>query len=328
MTFFKFSKLSAVLFCSLFLFLVSCSDENSKLDQEVAKIPMNIEVYRFDEIFYKASMEEVPAVKEQFPYLFPHEVSEQYWLNKKKDTLFAELNQEVEKKFKDLGSIPQEIEAFSKRAKYYFPAESDKKKFITVVSEVDITLKAVYADTLVFVSLDTYLGEDHKFYQGFAQYLRPEFNLNRMLPDLAENFIIQKMEQPTDRRFIGNLIHHGKILYGKEVLLPKVSKEDIIGYSADQLRWVELNEGEVWRYFMDEQLLYSTDLKLNKRFIDTAPFSKFYLEIDNEAPGRIGTWIGWQIVRSYMKNNNVTLQELLAKSTDEIFQQSKYKPKK
>jgi hypothetical protein len=33
-----------------------------------------------------------------------------------------------------------------------------------------------------------------------------------------------------------------------------------------------------------------------------APFSKFYLEIDNDSPGRIGAWIGWQMVRSYMKN--------------------------
>jgi hypothetical protein len=30
-------------------------------------------------------------------------------------------------------------------------------------------------------------------------------------------------------------------------------------------------------------------------------FSKFYLEIDNESPGQVGGWIGWQIVRSYMK---------------------------
>ena len=35
-------------------------------------------------------------------------------------------------------------------------------------------------------------------------------------------------------------------------------------------------------------------------FFDASPFSKFYLEIDNQSPGRIGRWIGWQIVRSYM----------------------------
>ena len=30
---------------------------------------------------------------------------------------------------------------------------------------------------------------------------------------------------------------------------------------------------------------------LIQRFIDPAPFSKFYLEIDNQSPGRIGVWM-------------------------------------
>ena len=79
---------------------------------------------------------------------------------------------------------------------------------------------------------------------------------------------------------------------------------------------------------MEEQLLYSTDIRLPSRFINSAPFSKFYLEIDNETPGRVGTWVGWQIVRSFMKNNDVNLQQLLQMDPIEIFQNSKYKPKK
>jgi uncharacterized protein YjaZ len=79
---------------------------------------------------------------------------------------------------------------------------------------------------------------------------------------------------------------------------------------------------------MQEQLLYSTDSKLPSRFINTAPFSKFYLEIDNESPGRVGTWVGWQIVRTFMNNNDVNLQQLLQMDPIEIFQNSKYKPKK
>jgi uncharacterized protein YjaZ len=84
----------------------------------------------------------------------------------------------------------------------------------------------------------------------------------------------------------------------------------------------------MWRYFIENELLYDNDQKLNNRFINPAPFSKFYLEIDNESPGRVGAWVGWQIVRSYMKNNEVPLPELLKMSPKEIFEKSKYKPKK
>ena len=84
----------------------------------------------------------------------------------------------------------------------------------------------------------------------------------------------------------------------------------------------------MWRYFLEKEMLYSDDPKLTTRFMTPGPFSKFYLEIDNDTPGRVGAWIGWQIVRSYMKNNNVTLPELLKIDNKEIFEKSKYKPKK
>ena len=84
----------------------------------------------------------------------------------------------------------------------------------------------------------------------------------------------------------------------------------------------------MWRYFIEKKLLYDTDQKLIPRFINPAPFSKFYLEIDNESPGRVGAWIGWQMVRSFMENNEVSFQELLQMDAKEIFERSKYKPKK
>jgi hypothetical protein len=43
----------------------------------------------------------------------------------------------------------------------------------------------------------------------------------------------------------------------------------------------------MWRYYRKE-MLYSDDQKLMPRFINPAPFSKFYLEIDNESPGQVG----------------------------------------
>ena len=62
--------------------------------------------------------------------------------------------------------------------------------------------------------------------------------------------------------------------------------------------------------------------------MDEAPFSKFYLEIDNESPGRMGVYMGWQIVTSYMKRNDVSMEELAILDADLIFQNSRYKPRR
>ena len=58
-------------------------------------------------------------------------------------------------------------------------------------------------------------------------------------------------------------------------------------------------------------------------------FSKFYLELDNQSPGRVGRWIGWQIVKSFMNQNPKTsAQELLSMPFQKLFYLSKYKPKR
>ena len=76
-------------------------------------------------------------------------------------------------------------------------------------------------------------------------------------------------------------------------------------------------------------MLYKTEFEWVQRFLEPAPFSKFYLQLDNESPGRIGRWIGWQIVRSYMEQNPETsLEELLKMPAQRLFNLSKYKPKR
>ncbi len=92
--------------------------------------------------------------------------------------------------------------------------------------------------------------------------------------------------------------------------------------------WAKENEIYIWKYFIEKELLYNTDSKLIRRFLDPSPFSKFYLEIDNQSPGKIGRWIGWQIVKSFMKKNpEVKIEDLILKSRQELFIKSGYKPK-
>jgi uncharacterized protein YjaZ len=148
------------------------------------------------------------------------------------------------------------------------------------------------------------------------------------MPDIVSSFSVRVIPFGNNRNLLSQMIYEGKKLYLKDLLLPEISDAEKIGYTPEQIIWCQENESYMWRHFMQEQLLYSTDSKLTSRFINTAPFSKFYLEIDNESPGRVGTWVGWQIVRSYMNNNDVNLQQLLQMDPIEIFQNSKYKPKK
>ena len=192
---------------------------------------------------------------------------------------------------------------------------------------MDYTNKSIYADSLVIVSLELYLGKEHRFYQ-FPNYIKANFEPKQIMPDVVNSFANGKIKPQKSKNFITKIVQEGKKLYLKDVLLPSYSDEDKMGYTAEQLKWCQENESYMWRYFIERELLYSDDAKLSSRFIEPAPFSKFYLEIDNESPGRVGAWIGWQIVRSYMNSNESPLQQLLDMDAKELFEKSKYKPKK
>ncbi|MEC7173431.1 MAG: gliding motility lipoprotein GldB, partial [Bacteroidota bacterium] len=100
-------------------------------------------------------------------------------------------------------------------------------------------------------------------------------------------------------------------------------------YTEQQIQWVIDNEAYMWQYIVEKQLLYNTDPSLSNRFIEPAPFSKFYLEIDNESPGRIGVWIGWQIIKSYMREYPDTdINTLLNLPAEILFSKSNYKPRR
>jgi len=198
-----------------------------------------------------------------------------------------------------------------------------------MISEVDYRNKVVATDSLLLISLDTYLGEDHQFYDGMQVYLRKNFRKGQLVNDIAFEYANQLIESPKGRSFLDQMIYYGKILYLKDKVLPKMSDADKMGYTDKELKWAQANEDQIWRYFIDRELIYETDSELRARFINLAPFSKFRLELDNESPPQIGQYIGWQIVRQFaQKNESITLKQLLTLDAERIFKEANFKPRK
>ncbi|MDI6048720.1 gliding motility lipoprotein GldB [Flavobacterium sp. XS2P24] len=311
-----------VVFC---LFILSC-DKKNKVESAVTAIPLEVKVERFDKIFFETPPQDLEKVKKQFPFFFPPGNDNSVWLIKMQDPLWRELYTEVQKKYGDFEPVKLELETLFKHIKYYFP-KTKTPKVITIISEMDYKNKAIYADSLVVISLELYLGKNHKFYQ-FPNYLKQNFEERQIAPDVVSSFSAGKIPPVLDKDLLSQMIYSGKQLYLKDLLLPDYTDAEKMGYTPEQITWCQENESYMWRYFIEKEMLYNNDQKLISRFINSAPFSKFYLEIDNESPGQVGAWIGWQMVRSYMKNNDVPLVDLLKTNAKEIFVKSKYKPKK
>ncbi|GMN10551.1 gliding motility lipoprotein GldB [Croceitalea sp. MTPC9] len=318
-------KYFSILMC-ICLFL-SCKEED-KTAEAIDKIQVDLDIIRFDRLFAEASANDIPELKADYPYLFPEQYADSIWIAKLTDTLQVELEDEVDKVFKDFDNESEQIESLFKHIKYYFPVFKEPK-VITVISEVNYNDRTILADSLLFLGLDNYLGREHHFYAGLPNYVAKGLDKAYLGSNIASTFAKKVNRYPRNRSFLSRMVYYGKELYLIDKLLPSNEDYQIIGYTQEEMDWANANEEQIWRYFIEQELLYSTDVKLDQRFLDPAPFSKFGLELDSESPGRLGRYVGWQIVQAFAeKNPKITLQQILDLPADEIFKKSNYKPKR
>ena len=324
--FFEISQRTSLILL-IFLFFNACQDEFTN-ESDVESISVSISFDRFDLKFYDQPSEVIPELKKKYPFLFPKQFSDSVWINRQKDSLQLLLQSEVNKTFKNIELFERDVNHLFKHIKYLFPL-TKIPRVITLTNNVDYQIKTVYSDSLLLISLDTFLGSENHLYDGIPSYIRKELDPKYITVQIADKFGAFIIPPVEDRTFLARMIYEGKKLYLHDLLLPHVPVEDRIVYTKEEFNWALENEKYVWQYFIEKQVLYQTQLEWVQRFIEPAPFSKFYLQLDNETPGRIGSWLGWQIVNSYMTQFPETpLEELLKISSQKLFNLSKYKPKR
>ena len=312
---------------ALFLFAFLGCQKDSGIEKDISKIEVNFRIERFDSVFSNAKPKDLPQLKKTFPFLFSKRVPDSIWVKKFSDTLQRQMFNEAKLNFGDVVVLKKDLERMFQHLKYY-----DKTfkipRVITVADNVDYRSKSIVNNELVIINLLNYLGKDHEFYQNITQYFSNNMTSHQIIPDVVNGYAKMYAYQSKKKTFLEELIYFGKLLYFKDVMIPEYTDAQKIGYSQEELDWAEANESQIWSYFVENELLFNSDTKLVTRFIAPTPFSKFYLQIDNDSPGRVGQFMGWQIVRAYVERTDKNILDIMQTDADVIFNTSKYKPKK
>ena len=306
----------------LSLIVSGCSSSTHPKPQDLPEFPF--ELIRFEHVFFGDLNTPLDQLKSQYPYFFPEQTPDLVWEEKRTDSLQQVLFKATQTLFKD--DLKQRTSNVLRYANHYFPNDKLPRKVITLLTDVDYSLRAVDADSLLLISIDTYLGESHPLYEGIPQYIKnslvPE-HLESELIDALSNRYIQKTNS---RSFLSRMVTHGKRLLIHDYLAPDLMVHQHIQYTQNQWDWAISHESDVWRYFVDNEWLFSTDESLRFRFLTLSPYSKFYSYLDENSPGRIGQWIGYRMVKAYQKRTGASLQEVLAANAQEILKKSRYNP--
>jgi len=306
--------------------LLGCTSKSEK-EIEISKVDIEVEYAFFHDVFFSSELNDLKTIKADYPYMFPSQMSDDLVLERKQDTIQQFLYKEVKKTYPDFKEQQEEFTKLFQHIKYYYRSFK-APTVVTDITGVSYEDRVLYANNLLLLSLDMFLGKEHEVYEGYPGYLRETFTKEHLLSEAAKILIDTKYKFTKDRSFLGRFIFEGKKLYLRELFLPRITDEILLGYTAKKLAWAKKNEAPVWSYFIKNELLYSNDAKLQQRFIDVAPFSKFYMTIDKDSPGGIANYMGLQIVRAFVAKNSVGPKELMRTDEQTILSQSGFKPKK
>ncbi len=313
-------------FLTFFLILVSffsCKEENEIVD--VSNIAIDLKINRFDIDYHNATLDNFTALKEKYPKFFPEQKTDSLWLSYAQDSLWVALYEEVENKYSSFDNQKKELTDVFKHIKYYYPTFKTPR-VVTFISSLDMEYQVINTNGILILSLDTFLGNDSKFYANYPAYLRTSFDENQIPTQVARTIAKETQPKVPHRVFINRMIAAGQLQYAVSKFSPSQTEANLFRYSTKKMKWLQESEEEIWKYLVEKEYLYSTDKDLARRFLEPAPFTKFYMAYDNESPGRVGEWMGYQIVKAYMKNNEVSLPEMMATTPTQIFKKSKYKP--
>ena len=304
--------------------LLSC-DYNKNKESKNAINYIDVEFDRFEKKFFNSSLDSLSKLIDEYPFLFSKRFSLDEWKAIKTDSTRKEIFNKTDSVFKNFKSVENGVKKIFTNTKNFFP-NFKSPKLITLNNGIDYKYKIIDSDSIILISLDCYLGENI-FYNNIPAHISklmvPEF----VTIDISELISSRYVEIPLDRKFISKIIYHGKLLF----LMKEVSGIDplkALGFNKNNKDWMIENENNVWKYFVENDLLFSTQSSLDYRFLANAPFSKFGLSIDFESPPMVGRWIGYQIVKSYSKKNKSNLNDLLNQDNYELYLKSNYKPNK
>jgi gliding motility-associated lipoprotein GldB len=241
------------------------------------------------------------------------------------DSGMLELYQEVRSYFDDLSTVKKDLEIAFAGIKYHYP-EYNIPSIYTFVSGFGSDL--IVTDEVIIIGLDYFLPNDHKFQPvDLPNYILRRYNRDHLVPMIITAISTQfNKTKLSDNSLLAEMIFYGKSYHFTKTIMPCMPDEFIIGYETDEILGSYANEEMIWGHFIENELLFETNPFEIRKYTGEAPFTD---EISPDAPGRIGRWIGWNIVDDYQINHDITLPELMEQEDARlVFKESGYKPRR
>ncbi len=332
----KFNIIIILATCLLIYSTSSCDRHGHAGEKNLENIKVEVNINRIENQIKNIKQKEDVAKfldkNETFARIFlqkgviPDSVVENSIWKISQSTYIDTLTRQTNHYFGDMADLKAQFEKAFKIIKLNYP-EFTPPPIYTVVTgfENDVYV----SDSLIVIGLDCFLGDKaHYRMRDVPNYIYRRYRKEYVVPSVMMFLSNKYNEVETDFRkktLLNEMIYHGKTYYFMERVIPNVPDSLVIGYTGREVENCRFNQDIIWGHFVENNLFFDASLDKINRYIGERPFVG---EIGDECPGRIGRWLGWQIVRKYMESNpTVTLPNLMKDMNAKvIFEKSNYKP--
>ena len=331
---------SAIIGHSFLIFFSSCEKKTCREDEGSIPSQTPLQLIRFeDSLAILNSPEETRKLLERHPlfsenYLkwsqFPHDsfLVNDVW-NIANSSFNDTLRMDVKREFPEMEKFRSELSSFFDHTRYYYPNFRNPVVYtLTAGYGVDMEVQ----DSVIILGLEYFLSDSSHYMPRdpvsglvIPAYIRKRLRKPFMIPSIAMVVADRFCESDVlDNTMLGEMLKWGRIFYFMEKTMPCMPDSLLAGYSGDELNEIQNNLPVIWAHYSESRLFFSTDLFLIKKYCDERPN---VVEIGDKCPGRIGRWLGWQIVRKWAIERKIPLQQVMKeKNARKIFSESSFRP--
>ncbi|RZL40129.1 MAG: gliding motility lipoprotein GldB, partial [Pedobacter sp.] len=279
--------------------IISCKPSNKP---DVSHIKVDVKINRFEQDLYQGKGKNVAEtdakLRAKYGYFYddfvkrmvgtPNMQSIEVLNILYQNQAFTDLYKEIDNVYPNLNQAEKDLTESFKYIKYYYP-NTKIPRFVSFLS--GFAYQVPIGDNYLGIGLDMFLGKDSKFYKAIVQsvpmYASKRFTPEYITPRITEVFAREELfkERDEDQSLLAKMIFNGKILYFMDQVLPeKITDSVKIGYTAKQMDWSKNYEGNIWGYFLENELLYQTDMQKIQVYLTDGPFTPGIGEKEFSAP--------------------------------------------
>lgn len=329
---------------NLFLILVvltfacSCSSPGNRLMVDVTDVKIGeVTIHRYDRDLFRADRSDLrrslELLKPRYPFFLNTDLADTVkllamtgYLENERNLVYARACDSV---FGDMKAESRALTEAFRHVVWYFP-DFRVPRIYGYVSGGDFQYPVQWADSVLLIGLDCYLGKDFWFYKSDQVPLYRVARTGRefIVAD-AMNAVYAGLFPPDvpGSTLLEQMLQAGKRTLFVDAMIPEAPGYLKMSYTPEQFEWASKNEEHVWAAVIANNLLYNTSGQTMRTFLADGPFTA---EFSKDSPPRLGEYIGWRILLRYLNRNpDVTLPELLEeRDSQKILAGSKYKPAK